>query len=62
MPIPKSGNLNKVDNYRGISISVITLKITNKMILNLIYQFIDHILRHSQNIISDLVDQQRQTF
>ena len=49
MPIPKSGNLNKVDNYRGIAISVIALKITNKMILNRIQPIIDPLLRHNQN-------------
>ena len=49
MPIPKSGNLNKVDNYRVIAISVIALKITNKMILNRIQPIIDPLLRHNQN-------------
>ena len=33
IPIPKSGNLNEVDNYRGIALSAIAQKITNTIIL-----------------------------
>jgi hypothetical protein len=33
-PIPKSGDLTKTDNYRGISLTSILAKTYNKMILN----------------------------
>ena len=35
-PIPKTGDLSEVGNYRGISLSPIVAKITNKMLLNCI--------------------------
>ena len=47
--IPKSGYLNEVDNYRGIAISAIALKITNKMILRRIQPIISATLRKNQN-------------
>ena len=47
--IPKSGNLNEVDNYRGIALSAIALKITNKMILRRIQPIISATLRNNQN-------------
>ena len=49
IPIPKSGNLKEVDNYRGISLSAIALKITDKMILRRIQPIISSILRNNQN-------------
>ena len=49
MPIPKTGNLNEVDNYRGIALSTVALKVTNKMILNRIQPFINPLLRNNQN-------------
>ena len=49
MPFPKSGNLEEVGNYRGIALSTIASKITNKMILNRIQPHIDPILRPNQN-------------
>ena len=49
IPIPKSGNLNEVDNYRGIALSAISLKITNKMILRRIQPIISATLRKNQN-------------
>ena len=49
MPFPKSGNLEEGGNYRGIALSTIASKITNKMILNRIQPYIDPILRPNQN-------------
>ena len=49
IPIPKSGNLTKVDNYRGISLSSVVAKTYNRMILNRIRPFVDPLLRNSQN-------------
>ena len=49
MPFPKSGNIEEVGNYRGIALSTIASKITNKMILNQIQPHIDPILRYNQN-------------
>ena len=48
MPIPKAGNLNEVDNYRGNAQYTFSLKVTNKMILNRIQLFINHLLRNNQ--------------
>ena len=50
MTIPKAGNLNEVDNYRGIALSTVALKVTNKMILNIIQPFINPLLRNNQNL------------
>ena len=49
MPFPKSCNLEEVGNYRGIALSIIVSKITNKIILNRIQPRIDLILRPYQN-------------
>ena len=49
IPISKSGNLNEVDNYRGIALSAISLKMTNKMILIRIQPIISSTLRNNQN-------------
>lgn len=49
IPIPKSGNLSLVDNYRGISLSQITLKAINSMLLNRIKPVFDPLLRPNQN-------------
>ena len=48
-PLPKSGDLSDVNNYRGISLSSIASKITNKMILNRIQPTVDKLLRNNQN-------------
>ena len=45
VPIPKSGNLSQVSNYRGISLSQIMLKVVNRMILNRIRPILDPLLR-----------------
>ena len=49
VPFPKSGNLEEAGNYRGIALSVILAKMTNKMILNRIQPYINPILRPNQN-------------
>ena len=48
-PIPKSGDLSDVGNYRGIALSPIAAKIANKMILNRIQPVLDPLLRPNQN-------------
>ena len=42
-------NLSKPDNYRGISLTCITAKIYNRMMLNRIRSAIDPHLRENQN-------------
>ena len=49
IPVPKSGDLSKTDNYRGISLTCIIAKIYNRMILNRIRSEIDIRLRNNQN-------------
>ena len=49
IPIPKSGNLSEYENYRGIMLTAIAAKLTNKMILNRIQPEIDKRLRPNQN-------------
>lgn len=49
VPVPKSGDLSKTDNYRGISLSCIIAKMYNRMILNRIRPTIDPQLRANQN-------------
>ena len=49
IPVPKSGDLSKPDNYRGISLTCVIAKIYNRMILNRIRSAIDPGLRTNQN-------------
>ena len=49
IPVPKSGDLSKPDNYRGISLTCIIAKAYNRMILNRIRHAIDPHLRENQN-------------
>ena len=49
VPIPKSGNLSKPSNTRGISQSCTIAKMYNKLILNRIRPAIDPLLRNNQN-------------
>ena len=49
IPIPKSGNLSKYNNYRGINLAAIAAKITNRMLLNRIQPVLDPHLRPNQN-------------
>ncbi len=49
VPVPKKGNLTKVDNYRGIALTSIVSKTLNRMILNRIKPALERILRINQN-------------
>ena len=49
VPVPKSGNLTKTDNYRGISLISLVMKVYNHMILNRLRPILDPPLRVSQN-------------
>ena len=49
VPVPKKGNLTKVDNYRGIALTSIVSKTLNRMILNRIRPAIEKVLRINQN-------------
>ena len=49
IPVPKSGDLSKPDNYRGISLTCVTAKLFNRMVLNRIRDPIDPHLRSAQN-------------
>ena len=49
IPVPKSGDLSKPDNYRGISLICIIAKIFNRLILNRIRKTIDLKLLLNQN-------------
>ena len=48
-PLPKSGDLSDVGNYRGITLSAIAAKVTNKLILNRIQPVLDPKLRPNNN-------------
>ena len=47
--VPKSGDLTKAHNYRGVSLISIMAKTYNRMILNRIRPVLDPLLRHNQN-------------
>ncbi|CAH1257030.1 Hypp1771 [Branchiostoma lanceolatum] len=49
VPVPKSGDLTKPDNYRGISLISLVLKLYNRMLLNRLRPVLDPLLRNSQN-------------
>lgn len=49
IPVPKSGDLSKPDNYHGISLTYIIAKMFNRMILNRIRSAIDPHLKENQN-------------
>ena len=49
IPVPKSGDLSKTDNYRGMSLICIIAKMYNRLILNRIRSVIDIRLRVNQN-------------
>ena len=48
-PLPKKGDLGNTGNYRGISLTVIASKISNKMLLQRIRPHLEPILRMNQN-------------
>ena len=47
--VPKSGDLTKPDNYRGISLISLVMKLYNRMIMNRLRPVLDPLLRTSQN-------------
>jgi len=49
VPVPKTGDLTKTDNYRGISLTSIIAKTLNRMILNRMKPCIENLLRDNQN-------------
>ena len=49
VPVPKKGDLSQTDNYRGISLTSLTAKTLNRMILNRIQPAIEGLLRDNQN-------------
>ena len=49
LPFPKNGNLSITKNYRGITLTLIAVKIFNLMILNRIRPEVDLILRTNKN-------------
>ena len=48
-PVPKSGNVSNIDNYRGISLSCIVAKMYNRIIFNRLRGAIDPFLGDNQN-------------
>ena len=49
LPFPKKDNLSITKNYRGITLTAITAKIYNLMLLNRIKPAVDPLLRRNQN-------------
>ena len=49
LPFPKKGNLNITKNYRGITLTAISAKIYNLMLLNKIRPAVDPLLPKNQN-------------
>ena len=49
VPVPKSGDLSKPDNYRGISLISLVLKLYNRLLLMRLRPVIDPLLRINQN-------------
>ena len=49
VPVPKSGDLSKPDNYRGISLISLVMKLYNRLLLNRLRPVIDPLLRINQN-------------
>lgn len=49
IPVPKSGDLSLTENYRGIALTCVIIKLYNKMLLNRIHPHIDKHLRKNQN-------------
>ena len=49
VPVPKSRDLTKPDNYRGISLISLVMKLYNRMILNRLRPILDPLLRIFQN-------------
>ena len=49
VPVPKKGDLTKPDNYRGISLISLVLKLYNRLIMNRLRPALDPLLRTAQN-------------
>ena len=49
IPLPKTGDLQQPNNYRGITLSAIASKVYNSLLLNRITPQLDPILRKNQN-------------
>lgn len=49
IPLPKTGDLQQPNNYRGITLSAIASKVYNSLLLNRITPHLDPILRRNQN-------------
>ena len=49
MPVPKKGDLSRVENYRGIALSSVVAKTLNRMIRNRMTPAFEEILRPEQN-------------
>ena len=49
LPFPKKGDLGRASNYRGISLTCISTKIYNKLLLYRIRPHIEPLLRNNQN-------------
>ena len=49
LPFPKKGDLGEVKNYRGITLTSISAKIYNKLLLNRIQPELEKIMRKNQN-------------
>jgi len=47
--VPKKGDLTKPDNYRGISLISLVMKLYNRLIMNRLRPALDPLLRNSQN-------------
>ena len=62
IPIPKTGDLSKGNNYRGISLSSLVAKTYNRMILNRIRPAIEPHLRIKTKMDLDRGEQQRAKF
>ena len=45
IPLPKSGDLSKTGNYRGIALTSLIMKTINRMILNRLRPVVDPLLR-----------------
>ena len=49
LPLPKSGDLSKTENYRGIALTSLIMKTINRMILYRLRPVIDPLLRGNQS-------------
>ena len=58
--VPKSGDLSKTNNYKGIAFTSLVSKLINRMIRNQICPKIDSL--EETNVVSDLVDLQHFKF